>query len=66
MKLRFLERDDFTGETAGYHYKQLLLDGTVVWEEDVAGGSPTWHKVTVDVTAACAGQDPRHAGISAV
>jgi hypothetical protein len=49
-ELRFLERDDFTGETAGYHYKQLLLDGTVVWEEDVAGGSPTWHKVAVDVT----------------
>jgi hypothetical protein len=34
-ELRFLERDDFTGATAGYHYKQLLLDGTVVWEEDV-------------------------------
>jgi len=48
--LRFLERDDFTGETAGYHYKQLLLDGAIVWEEDVAGGSPTWHKVAVDVT----------------
>jgi hypothetical protein len=49
-EVRFLERDDFTGETAGYHYKQLLLDGTVVWEEDVAGGSPTWQKVAVDVT----------------
>lgn len=49
-ELRFLERDNFTGKTAGFHYKQLLLDGNVVWEEDVAGGSPAWHKVTVDVT----------------
>jgi hypothetical protein len=48
--LRFLERDHFTGETAGYHYKQLLLDGAVVWEEDVAGGSSTWHKIALDVT----------------
>jgi hypothetical protein len=46
----FLERDDFTGPTAGYHYKQLLIGGAVVWEEDVAGGTNTWHKVNVDVT----------------
>jgi uncharacterized protein YfiM (DUF2279 family) len=46
----FRERDDFTGETAGYHFKQLLVDGAVVWEEDVAGGSPAWRKITVDVT----------------
>jgi hypothetical protein len=32
-----------------YHYKQLLVDGNVVWEGDVAGGSNDWHKVTVDV-----------------
>jgi len=49
-EVRFRERDDFTGPTAGYHYKQLLLDGTVAWEEDVAGGSNDWHKVTADVT----------------
>ena len=49
-EVRFLERDDFTGPTAGYHYKQLLVDGTVVWEEDVAGGANAWHKVTVDLT----------------
>ena len=48
--LSFRERDDFTGPTAGYHFKQLLVDGTVVWEEDVAGGSPAWQKIAVDVT----------------
>ena len=49
-RIQFLESDDFTGPTAGYHYKQLLIDGTVVWEEDVAGGTNAWHKVAVDVT----------------
>ena len=48
--LHFRERDDFTGPTAGYHFKQLLVDGAVVWEEDVAGGPAAWRKVTVDVT----------------
>lgn len=47
---QFRERDDFTGETAGYHFKQLLVDGVVVWEEDVAGGPVAWRKITVDVT----------------
>jgi hypothetical protein len=48
--ITFRERDDFTGQTSGYHFKQLLVDGTVVWDQDVAGGSPTWRKITVDVT----------------
>ncbi len=49
-RLHVRERDDFTGPTAGYHSKQLLVDGTVVWEEDVAGGSPAWHEVAVDLS----------------
>jgi hypothetical protein len=48
--LTFRERDDFTGPTSGYHFKQLLVDGAVVWEQDVAGGSVAWRRVTVDVT----------------
>ena len=56
QRLRFRERDDFTGATAGYHFKQLLVNGTVVWEEDVAGGSNAWREVTVDVTAAARGR----------
>jgi uncharacterized protein YfiM (DUF2279 family) len=46
----FRERDDFTGPTSGYHFKQLLVDGAVVWEEDVAGSPAVWRKITVDVT----------------
>ena len=42
--------------TAGYHFKQLLVNGAVVWEEDVAGGSNAWREVTVDVTAAARGR----------
>jgi hypothetical protein len=48
--LQFSENDNFTGPTAGYHYKQVLVDGAVVWEEDVAGGTSGWHKVTIDVS----------------
>ena len=48
--VRFRERDDFRGPTAGYHFKQLLLDDKVAWEEDVASGPPDWRKVTVDVS----------------
>jgi len=47
--ISFREQDDFTGETAGYHFKQLLVDDVVVWEQDVAGGTPKWHEVVVDV-----------------
>jgi hypothetical protein len=55
-KLSFRERDDFTGPTAGYHFKQLLVDGKVVWEEDVAGGTNDWRTVKVDVTSQAAGK----------
>jgi hypothetical protein len=48
--LHFRERDDFKADTAGYHFKQLLVNDRVVWEEDVAGGQSAWQKVTVDVT----------------
>ena len=52
QRLSFRERDDYTGPTAGYHFKQLLVNGAVLWEEDVAGGSNAWRQVTVDVPAA--------------
>ncbi len=55
-RLRFRERDDFTAGTAGYHFKQLLVNETVVWEADVAGGTNAWGEVTVDVTAAAQGK----------
>jgi hypothetical protein len=33
-----------------------LVDGTVVWEEDVAGGSPQWCQVEVDVAGRMRGK----------
>jgi hypothetical protein len=50
QSLSFLERDDFTGPTSGYHFKQLLVNDSVVWEEDVAGGTNGWRRIQVDVS----------------
>ena len=44
------QRDDYTGPTVGYHFKELLVDGEVVWEEDVGGGNRAWESATVDLT----------------
>jgi hypothetical protein len=48
--LRFEEYDNYTGPTAGYHLKQLLIGNRVVWESDVAGGGKGWHEVECDVS----------------
>jgi hypothetical protein len=53
--LCFRERDDFSGPTTGYHFKQFLVNGAVVWEEDVAGGTNAWREIIVDVTPAARG-----------
>ena len=55
QRLRFRERDDFTGDTSGYHFKQLLVNGIVAWEEDVAGGTNAWREIVVDAPAAAQG-----------
>ena len=49
-KLRFVERDDYTGPTTGYHFKQLLINGKVVWEQDVGGGTNEWCPAEVEVS----------------
>jgi hypothetical protein len=49
-EIRFLDRDGYAGTTAGYHFKQLLIDGKVVWEQDVADKSGGSQTVVVDVT----------------
>ena len=56
VRLRFSEQDDFTGATAGYHFKQLLVDGAVVWEEDVAGGTNRWREIDLDITSQARGK----------
>jgi hypothetical protein len=48
-RIRFVETEDFTAGTLGYHWKQLLVDGEVVWEEDVAGGTAGPREVSVDL-----------------
>ena len=50
QSLTFLERDDFNGPTAGYHFKQLLINNSVVWEEDVVGGTNNWREIKVDLS----------------
>ena len=47
--VRFHKRDDYRGPTAGYHFKQLLVDDAVAWEADVAGGEVDGREVAVDV-----------------
>ncbi len=56
VRLHFTERDDFTGKTAGYHFKQLLVEDKILWEEDVAGGAKTWQQIEADATAAVQGK----------
>ncbi|WP_238500338.1 hypothetical protein [Streptosporangium sp. KLBMP 9127] len=52
----FWHRDN-RGSTspAGYHMKQLLLNGKVVWERDVAADNYAWGQATIDLTAKLAG-----------
>ncbi len=52
----FRYRDSFTGPTEGYHFLQVLVDGRVVWEQDVAGGQFKWYPAHVDLTEAVAGK----------
>jgi hypothetical protein len=53
--LRFRFEDDFKGPTAGYHFMQLRVDDTVVWQEDVAG--PDEGTAEVDLSDAVADRD---------
>jgi hypothetical protein len=48
--IRFSQQNDNAGQVTGYHFKQLLVDDQVVWEEDVGGKKPKLREVTVDVS----------------
>jgi len=55
--LDFQVRDDYTSSTyPGYHFAQIVVDGVVVWERDVAGGTTAWQSVHPDLTSALAGK----------
>lgn len=49
--LDFWVRDSYRGSSAGYYRKESLIDGKVVWRDDVAGDDG-WQHVSVDVTNA--------------
>ncbi len=48
--ISFYVKDDYFGKTKGYHWMELLLDGEVIWEADVAEGNAEWRKVSLDLT----------------
>lgn len=50
-RLRFAELDSYPIGTAGYHFKQLLVDGQTVWEADVAADPAlSWVERSFDLT----------------
>jgi hypothetical protein len=54
--LSFWTNDDFIGGSpGGYHKLQVLIDGVVVWQEDVATWMD-WHQSSVNLTSALAGK----------
>lgn len=56
--LTFSHYDDRnTSAPKTYHYKQVLVDGVVVWEKDVADdASGTWFNESVNITAQASGK----------
>ncbi len=54
--LRLTGGDDYSGPTAGYHTRQLLVDDEVVWQEDVAGGKQGMQPIQADVTGQVKGK----------
>ncbi len=49
--LRLTQQDSYEGPTAGYHFKQVLVDNQILWEEDVAGGEKAWQTVELPLTS---------------
>ncbi|WP_375758430.1 choice-of-anchor Q domain-containing protein [Corallococcus exercitus] len=50
--LTFWEKDSVAGPTAGYWFKQALVDGVVVWESDVTADGTAWQSHTVNIAPA--------------
>ena len=56
-RLRFFEQDSYPVGTAGYHFKQLLVNGRTVWDVDVASDAAlSWVERSFDVTAYVTGR----------
>lgn len=56
LMIHFQEKDDFTAPTMGYHFKQLLVNDEVAWEDDIGGGEKGAKEVTVDLTSLVKGK----------
>jgi hypothetical protein len=55
--LSFVHHDGDEGGSTGYHFKQVLVDGEVVWEQDTVGDArDTWLPTTIDLTDALEGK----------
>ncbi|MFT5470018.1 MAG: putative dienelactone hydrolase [Verrucomicrobiales bacterium] len=48
--LSFDIKDSYTGATSGYHWMEIVLDDTVIWEADVAGGTGNWRTISLDLS----------------
>ena len=56
--ITFYHHDQDEGGLAGYQSKQVLVDGTVVWQSDItADPRMEWLKTTVDLTEALRGKE---------
>ncbi|MBB5790660.1 hypothetical protein [Jiangella mangrovi] len=54
--LSFRHHDPDEGGLTGYQFKQVLVNGEVVWNQDIVGDArDTWIDATVDLTDALAG-----------
>ena len=42
-------KDSYYGPLKGYYRKQILIDGNVIWEDDVEGDEGGWQHVVLDV-----------------
>ena len=50
-QIRFFEQDSYPVGTVGYHFKQLLIDEQIVWDQDVAADDAlAWIERTFDLT----------------
>ncbi|MBW2699656.1 MAG: PKD domain-containing protein [Deltaproteobacteria bacterium] len=54
--LSFWIKDSYRGPLSGYYVSQVLVDGSVVWEEDLTG-DPGWRQVSVNLSAEISGQE---------
>lgn len=49
VMLSFDVKDSIISNTSGYHFKQVLINGEVIWEDDAAGDEG-WQHVSIPVT----------------